>query len=488
MRRLALTSVLSALALAVAAVGCVSVSPKPAARPMRVVLSFDDAIRDHLLIAAPLLEERGWRGVFNIVTDRIGSGERYLTWDDVRELIRRGHEVATHTASHVDLVRLLDAGREAEVRREFAASRDAIAERTGFAPRYMCAPFTRQDGRTARICREESLVQMSVPRFNFGGPNQDDVVRTVRRLREEGYVRADILHHGVSAEDHGGWRPFRNRDSFIRHLNRLADLERSGAIVVTDYDGCVSGCSLKASPWPHHGVVTLSFDDRNLADWERALPLFAGTGSAVSFCISGAIDTNVVSFARKALAAGHEIALHGLHHWNADAVLTNRGAAAYWDAEMRPQIEACRAAGISVRSFAYPNCRHSPETDALFARHGFTRLRGSIPSVPSPNPYDPKGERLDAWRPVATADAFFTPAADRVRARQVSNVILGESYHTDIDDILRAMARAGLRGEWLSLVSHGISPGATRICMKTEWLATILRAADESGVVIRPLR
>lgn len=100
--------------------------------PMRVVLSFDDSLKDHLLIAAPMLEERGWRGVFNIVTDWVGKDDRHLTWDDVCELLRRGHEVATHTASHPNLVALLEAGSTNEVRRQFAASRDVIFEKTGF--------------------------------------------------------------------------------------------------------------------------------------------------------------------------------------------------------------------------------------------------------------------------------------------------------------------------------------------------------------------
>ena len=65
--------------------------------PMRVVLSFDDSLKDHLLIAAPMLEERGWRGVFNVVTDWVGKDDRHLTWDDVRELLRRGHEVRRQT-------------------------------------------------------------------------------------------------------------------------------------------------------------------------------------------------------------------------------------------------------------------------------------------------------------------------------------------------------------------------------------------------------
>ena len=70
----------------------------------------------------------------------------------------------------------------------------------------------------------------------------------------------------------------------------------------------------------------------------------------------------------------------------------------------------------------------------------------------------------------------------------VTNVIMGESYHTDIEDALRAMARAGERGEALFIVSHGISRGAKGISMKTEWLERMLSSAKEMGVLVRGVR
>ena len=65
---------------------------------------------------------------------------------------------------------------------------------------------------------------------------------------------------------------------------------------------------------------------------------------------------------------------------------------------------------------------------------------------------------------------------------------MGESYHTDIEDILRAIKRAGERGEALFVVSHGIEPDAKDISMKTEWLERILSSADDSGVLVRGIR
>ena len=116
------------LIAAALAVGCVSVEtvaadagtkidPVQTNEPLRVALTFDDSLKDHLLIAAPMLEEHGWRGTFCIVTDWVGKDSSKLTWDDVRELVRRGHEIATHTKTHRNLVELLKADKGDEVRR-----------------------------------------------------------------------------------------------------------------------------------------------------------------------------------------------------------------------------------------------------------------------------------------------------------------------------------------------------------------------------------
>lgn len=478
--RLAATAVLSVVLL-----GC----PVSAlAGPVRVALTFDDGNKDHLLIVAPMLEERGWRGVFNIVTDWIGRGERSLSWDDVRELIRRGHEVTTHTKSHPCLPALLAAGKADVVRRELTESCDKIVAETGFAPRFMCSPGVRQNEETDRICREVGLRQMIAQRYNFGSNNCEGVAWRVNDLIRRGETRADILHHGVAANEHGGWMAFKDRESFRRHLDTIARLEKEGKIVVTDYDGMVSDCALKARAWPHHGVVALSFDDHNLGDWERSFPLFAKYAARATFFMCGPIGAPEVDFMRKALAAGHEAGLHGLKHQNADAAVAAKGDEGYWRDEMEPQLGACHAAGIPIRSFAYPNCRRTEASDAVFFRHGFTRLRGSEKGVKNPNPHDPKGERLADWKPVATYDAMFYPAAEYLRRRNINNVIMGENYHTDIEDILKAMLRAGERAEVLSIVSHGISPDAKGISMKTEWLERMLSSASAAGVVVRGVR
>lgn len=472
--------------LAALLAGCAG-RPAPVREPMRVTLTFDDALKDHLLIAAPQLEARGWRGTFNIVTDWIGSKPNMMTWDDARELVRRGHELTTHAKTHPNMVKL----DEARIREELELSRDAIADNTGFTPRYYCAPFIQQNETTARLARLAGLEQMEKCRANFGEGSGTSVREFLLARYEQGAKRVDILHHGVcsvAGGGHGGWRAFENEAAFAAHLDAIAELEREGKVIVTDYDGFRSDCQLKAKPWPHHGVVALSFDDHNLKDWEAALPLFEKFGARTTFFVVGAIGTNEVAFARKALLAGHEVGLHGLRHRNADEYVAANGGAKYWADEIAPQLDACRAAGMRPRSFAYPNCRRTPETDELFRTNGFTRVRGLGDGIPCPTPHDPKDEKRDMRHPVAESDTEFLPAVDYLSVFRVRNVIMGPFYHTDIEDYVRALRRAGERGEMLSVVSHGIKPEPNGISMRTEWLERLLSEADEAGVIIRGIR
>lgn len=87
-------------------------------------ITFDDGTLDHYLIGAPELELRGIRGTFFIITGLAGDeiwydGEvprRLMNWDQIRELSRRGHEIASHTVQHLDLIRESDRADE-ELRR-----------------------------------------------------------------------------------------------------------------------------------------------------------------------------------------------------------------------------------------------------------------------------------------------------------------------------------------------------------------------------------
>ena len=93
------------------------------------VLTFDDGGASALL-AASLLEERGWRGHFFVTTGRVGTAG-FLDADGVRELARRGHGVGSHSHTHPTYMGRLP---EEEIAREWRQSRELLGEWLGHAP------------------------------------------------------------------------------------------------------------------------------------------------------------------------------------------------------------------------------------------------------------------------------------------------------------------------------------------------------------------
>ena len=97
-----------------AAEGYTTITPQDYARARKgkqtlpdkpVILSFDDGYEDNWRVVLPMLEERGMKAVFYMVTNEIGR-PGYLTWDNLFDMERRGMEIGSHTANHLPLTTL----------------------------------------------------------------------------------------------------------------------------------------------------------------------------------------------------------------------------------------------------------------------------------------------------------------------------------------------------------------------------------------------
>ena len=73
-----------------------------------VVVSFDDGDLSCHTTAAPILERHGLRGTFFVVTRWIGQ-PGFMDADQLRDLVRRGHAVHSHSRSHPRLSSLTTA-------------------------------------------------------------------------------------------------------------------------------------------------------------------------------------------------------------------------------------------------------------------------------------------------------------------------------------------------------------------------------------------
>jgi peptidoglycan/xylan/chitin deacetylase (PgdA/CDA1 family) len=68
-----------------------------------VVLTFDDAVRSHATVVAPILKEYGFGATFFISEgwDFATNKRDYMTWEQIAELYRDGFEIGNHTLSHM---------------------------------------------------------------------------------------------------------------------------------------------------------------------------------------------------------------------------------------------------------------------------------------------------------------------------------------------------------------------------------------------------
>lgn len=101
-------------------------SPGRKAAGPTVQFTFDDG-GSGALLAAELLEARGWRGLFFVTTDLVGS-RGFLSADQIVDLAGRGHRIGSHSCSHPDVFRDLT---EAQMQREWKNSRRFLEDVLG---------------------------------------------------------------------------------------------------------------------------------------------------------------------------------------------------------------------------------------------------------------------------------------------------------------------------------------------------------------------
>jgi peptidoglycan/xylan/chitin deacetylase (PgdA/CDA1 family) len=115
--------------------------------PRTVALTFDDCYRDNLFAARVLARHR-LPATFFVPTAYVGSDRGFpwdrglpplanLTWDDLREMVRLGFDVGSHTVSHTDLGTVTSE----KARWEIVESREVLQEQLGRPVRWLAYPF-----------------------------------------------------------------------------------------------------------------------------------------------------------------------------------------------------------------------------------------------------------------------------------------------------------------------------------------------------------
>ena len=95
-------------------------------RKENILFTFDDGGLSFYTIIAPILEEYGWRGVFFISTQYLGT-EGFMTSSQIADLHQRGHIIGSHSHHH----RVLTEFSLEEVKMEIGQSVSILSEMLG---------------------------------------------------------------------------------------------------------------------------------------------------------------------------------------------------------------------------------------------------------------------------------------------------------------------------------------------------------------------
>ncbi len=123
-------------------------------KPITIEVSMDDGGALDMKMA-DLLDKYGTKGTFYIVVDWIGK-DGFLTWDQVKELDKRGFEIGSHTTSHPQDLKKLH---EEELFYEVQNSKDMIETVLGHSISKFCYPRGRYNERVLEMVATAGYVE-----------------------------------------------------------------------------------------------------------------------------------------------------------------------------------------------------------------------------------------------------------------------------------------------------------------------------------------
>ncbi len=103
--------------------------------PRPVVLTFDDGDRDQYTNAFPVLKKYGFNATFYVITNSI-EGESYVTWEMLKEMVKDGMDIGSHTVHHPSL----GISNEAQTELELRKSKAVLEKKLGITVKHLAYP------------------------------------------------------------------------------------------------------------------------------------------------------------------------------------------------------------------------------------------------------------------------------------------------------------------------------------------------------------
>jgi peptidoglycan/xylan/chitin deacetylase (PgdA/CDA1 family) len=165
-----------------------------------VTFRFDDGIDDQYSVAAPILDNAGFKAVFYIISQQILDNDfsGYMSIANVQDLAKRGYEIGAHTRTHPHLTTLT----AAEQQDEIAGSRqDILGWNVGLVNSF-AYPYGEYDSTTLQIVKDTGFTNAASTITGYVTPTSDpyqleyqECHNNVSLATLESYVNSAAANH-----------------------------------------------------------------------------------------------------------------------------------------------------------------------------------------------------------------------------------------------------------------------------------------------------
>lgn len=189
--------------------------------------------------------------------------------------------------------------------------------------------------------------------------------------------------------------------------------------------------------------LLLTFDDRNMENWEKYIPLFDKYDARATFFVDrfDQLSPEQIESLRRLNEKGHSIGCHGLRHLKAADYYQKYSIEKYVADEIRPALSAMKNNGFTPTCFAYPSSNCDSITDQAL-RPYFKYVRSGLGKV-------------DEWQEKDHAYVKIEEIKNHFRLN-------GFSFHpkTKEEELIvqakKAIDRISKNGEMIVLYAHDI--------------------------------
>jgi peptidoglycan/xylan/chitin deacetylase (PgdA/CDA1 family) len=129
-----------------------------------VIITFDDGHISDISIALPILKEFDFTATFFITTDRVNNGDKWMKWDDLKEMLTQGMDIQAHGHTH----RFLDTNSHELLMDELSLPKKYFTEKLSHDIQHFSLPGGRYCKLTLEVAKKLGYltISTSIPGMN----------------------------------------------------------------------------------------------------------------------------------------------------------------------------------------------------------------------------------------------------------------------------------------------------------------------------------